>query len=76
MRTKAEEIAAAVERTLATPIFNVNLGNFNHIDCVCGRNFKRREGSFTAKQEVICPNVDCRRIWDVLSEDRTNVHFK
>ncbi len=76
VRTKAEEIAAVIEHTLATPIFNVNFGNFYHIDCVCGRSFKRREGTFTAEQGIVCPNVDCRIIWDVVSEDGANVGLK
>lgn len=76
MTAKAEEVASVIEHTLATPIYNVNFGNFYHIDCVCGRSFRRREGSFTVDQGIVCPNVDCRTIWDVVSEDGTDVHFK
>lgn len=76
MRTKAEEIAAVIEHTLDTAIYNVNFGNFYHIDCVCGRSFKRRDGSFAVEQGVVCPNVDCRTVWDVVSENGTDVHFK
>jgi hypothetical protein len=76
MRKKAEEISAVIGHTLDTPIYNANFGNFYHIDCVCGRSFKRREGSFTAEQGMVCPNVDCRMIWDVVSEEATDVRLK
>jgi hypothetical protein len=76
MREKAEEIAAVIEHTLATPIFNVNFGNFYHISCVCGRNFKRRAGSFTPEAGIVCPDVNCRTIWDLASEDGDEVRFK
>jgi hypothetical protein len=76
MRTKAEEVATVIEHTLDTSIYNVNFGNFYHVDCVCGRSFRRREGSFTADQGIVCPNVDCRAIWDVVSEDEISVRFK
>lgn len=76
MRTKAEEVSAVIEHTLDTPIYNVNFGNFYHVECVCGRSFKRREGSFTVDQGIVCPNVDCRTIWDVVSEEGAGVHLK
>jgi hypothetical protein len=67
MRDKAERIAAVIEDTLAAPIFNVNLGN--SVSCVCGRNFKRRAGSFTPEKGIVCPDVSCGTIWDVVSEE-------
>ena len=76
MMAKAEEVAAVIEHTLDTPIYNVNFGNFYHIECMCGRSFMRREASFTVDQGIVCPNVDCRTIWNVVSEEGTNVHFK
>jgi hypothetical protein len=69
MRAKAMEIAAVIEHTLATAVFNVNFGNFYHISCVCGREFKRRAGSFTPEAGIVCPDVKCRTIWDVASEE-------
>lgn len=76
MRGKAEEIAAVIEHTLATTIFNVNFGNFYHIDCPCGRSFKRRVGSFTPEAGIVCPEVKCRAIWDVVSEEGGKVLLK
>lgn len=76
MREKADEIAAVIEHTLATTIYNVNFGNFYHIDCRCGRTFKRRAGSFTSQTGIVCPDVNCRTIWDVVSEDGTEVQLK
>jgi hypothetical protein len=73
---KAREVAGVIEHTLDTPIFNVNFGNFYEIDCVCGRTIKRREGSFTAAAGIVCPNIECRAIWDVVSEAGTSVSFK
>lgn len=76
MRGKAEEVAGVIEHTLATPIYNVNFGQFYEIDCVCGRQFKRREGSFKAAEGIVCPNTECRAIWDVVSEEGTSVAFQ
>ena len=76
MREKTEEVAGVIEHTLATPIFNVNFGNFYEIPCVCGRPFKRRAGSFTAEEGIVCPNMECRAIWDVEGEERESVGFR
>jgi hypothetical protein len=76
MRDKAEEIAVVIEHTLATTIYNVNFGNFYHVPCVCGRNFKRRAGSFTPEVGIVCPDVKCRTIWDVVSEEGDKVELR
>ncbi|UVO28170.1 hypothetical protein [Bradyrhizobium arachidis] len=76
MREKAEEVAAVIDHTLASPIYNANFGEFYEIDCVCGRRFKRRAGSFTAQQGIVCPNTNCRTIWDVASEKGTRIELR
>jgi hypothetical protein len=76
MREKADEIAAVIEHTLATSIYNVNFGNFYKVDCLCGRSFKRRAGSFAPESGIVCPDVNCRTIWDVVSESGPKVGLK
>jgi hypothetical protein len=75
-RDKAREVAIVIEHTLDTPVFNVNFGNFYETDCICGRLIKRRDGSFTKPAGIVCPNVECRTIWDVVAEAGTSVSFQ
>jgi hypothetical protein len=76
MRGKAGEVANVIEHTLATPIYNGNFGVFYDIGCICGRQIKRREGSFTKAGGIVCPNTECRAIWDVASEEGTSTGFR
>jgi hypothetical protein len=61
-------IAAIIEEldaVLASPIYNVNFGNFFQIKCeCCGTNIKRRADSIP-KSGVVCPNRACRAVYDV-----------
>ena|SRR5258708_1967341 len=76
MLGKAKEVAGVIEHMLATSIFNANFGNFYDIGCICGRQIKRREGSFTKVSGIVCPNTECRAIWDVVSEEGTSISFR
>jgi hypothetical protein len=76
MRDKAEEVASVIEHTLATPIYNANFGNFYEIGCACRRQIKRRAGSFKIADGIVCPNVECRAIWDVVSEEGRSATFR
>jgi hypothetical protein len=66
MLKKAGEVAETIERTLNTPIFNVNLGLFYTFDCDCGRRVKRRSGSFRQEDGIKCRS--CGAIWDTVAE--------
>ena len=63
---KANEIAAECDIILNSSVFNVNFGNFFEFECFnCKTPIKRRLGSFTQQQGVVCPNSNCRATYDV-----------
>jgi len=70
MVEKAKQIADTLGAILSSPVFGVNFGQFFEFDCEdCETKIKRREGSFTAEQGIVCPKGDCRATYDVRSVD-------
>jgi len=60
-----KELAAV----LASPIYNVNFGNFFQLKCeCCGTDIKRRADSIP-KSGVMCPNRACRAVYIVKKID-------
>ena len=58
-------IVDELEAVLASPIYNVSFGNFFQLKCeCCGTDIKRRADSIPASG-VICPNRNCRAVYDV-----------
>jgi hypothetical protein len=58
-------IIEELDAVLASPIYNVNFGNFFQLKCeCCGTDIKRRADSIP-KSGVMCPNRACRAIYDV-----------
>ena len=62
---KATEVAAECEHILNSPIFNVNFGQFYEFECECGAHIRRRSGSFTQDQGVVCHKANCRATYDI-----------
>jgi hypothetical protein len=52
MRAKAVRIAETIDAVLASPIFNVNQGQFVEIRCLCGFDVKRKMSSLQAIAHV------------------------
>jgi len=74
MTVKIQEIVGVIEKILSSPVFNVNFGQFYSFKCDCGRNIKRRIGSFKLEDGIKCPS--CGAVWDIVSEDETVDHVK
>ena len=72
---KAKEIVGVLDHILASPISRVNMGIFYNFKCECGASIKRRSGSFTKEQGIVCPNSKCRAIYDVVSDNGEIVSF-
>ena len=73
---KATQVADECEKILSSPVFNVNFGQFFEFKCTdCGAHIKRRVGSFTREQGVVCPNSKCRATYDVETEGDKEVQF-
>jgi DNA-directed RNA polymerase subunit RPC12/RpoP len=70
IRQKAESIIQTLDETLATTIFNVRFGQFFEFDCDCGRKIKRAEGSFDAKDGIMCPS--CSATYDPIEVPGSN----
>lgn len=64
MRTRVSEIIAELAAVLASPIQNVNFGNFFETICSCGTAIKRRAGSIP-KFGLTCPNKSCEASYEV-----------
>ena len=65
---KATEVANECEQILNSPVFNVNFGQFFEFECKdCRTQIRRRVGSFTPEQGVVCPK--CRATYDVESAE-------
>lgn len=73
---KAIQVADECEKILSSPVFNVNFGQFFEFKCAdCGTQIKKRIGSFTKEEGVVCPNSRCRATYDVKNEGDKNVLF-
>jgi hypothetical protein len=63
-----QRITAIVEEldaVLASPIYQVNFGNFFQLDCEqCGGKIKRRAASIP-RSGLVCPNKACGAVYDV-----------
>ena len=71
---KATEVANECEQILNSPVFNVNFGQFFEFECKdCRTQIRRRVGSFTPEQGVVCPK--CRATYDVESAEGGKVGF-
>lgn len=63
---KASSVAAECEHILKSSVFNVNFGQFFEFKCIdCGVHIRRRSGSFTQQQGVVCLNSNCRATYDI-----------
>jgi hypothetical protein len=71
---KATEVANECELILNSPVFNVNFGQFFEFECKdCSTQIRRRAGSFTPEQGVVCPK--CRAAYNVESAEGGEVRF-
>jgi len=69
MVAKAEEVVTEVEAILASPVFRVNIGHFYRLTCgECGTLIKRRSGSFTPEQGIVCSRTSCGAVYDLVVE--------
>lgn len=76
MAKKAKEIVDILDHILASPMSRVNIGHFYDFSCECGTRIRRRSGSFTQEQGIVCPNSKCRAIYDVVSDDGKTTSFR
>ena len=67
-----EPIATVIKDVLSANIFNTNFGVFYTVECSCGKIIKRRKGSFSKEEGIICPS--CKAIYDIVSEDVEHMH--
>lgn len=74
LRKKINDIFNTLKGIASSPFFNVNFGEFYTLKCECGRNIKRRSGSFKHEDGVKCPS--CGTIWDIFSEDKGSIEAK
>ncbi len=74
---KATQIVCECEQILNSQVLNINFGEFFELDCIdCGTHIRRRNGSFTNEQGVVCPNSKCHAAYDILTGDDNNVNFQ
>jgi predicted RNA-binding Zn-ribbon protein involved in translation (DUF1610 family) len=73
---KATQVADECEKILSSPVFHVNFGQFFELKCIdCGTPIKRRVGSFTKEEGLVCPNSKCRATYDVETKSHEEVQF-
>lgn len=69
---KATKVANECGQILNSPVFHVNFGEFFNFECEdCGTPIRRRVGSFTPEEGVVCPK--CRATYDVESVDENAI---
>jgi DNA-directed RNA polymerase subunit RPC12/RpoP len=76
---KATSVATECDYILSSPVFNFNFGQFFEFECVdCGAHIRRRVGSFTQLQGVVCLSSSCRATYDIEPgmEDKIVVHLR
>lgn len=64
---KAQDIIKVIEDKFSSHIFGNNFGVFYNLECLCGRKFNRRQGSFREEDGIICPS--CGAIHDIVRDD-------
>lgn len=71
---KAMEVANECEHILRSPVINFNFGHFFEFECMdCKNQIRRRSGSFTPEQGVVC--TKCGATYDVKSSEDGHVSF-
>jgi len=76
MTEKATLVADECEKILNSSVFNVNLGTFLEFDCIdCGTHVRRRIGSVTQDQGIVCPNSKCQAVYDFEIGEHGRVKF-
>lgn len=76
IRAKLDEICVTINHILSAGVFNANFGSFLTFQCECGREIKRRSGSFSAEKPLVCPNAECKAIWDAQQTEDKEWVFK
>lgn len=67
MRARCEEIASFIEEVLASPIFNVTLGNFSSIKCAeCGSVIRKR--MISGQRPVLAQCSNCQASYLITEE--------
>jgi ribosomal protein S14 len=67
IRAKAESIAAEIDAVLASPVYNINIGQFVEFQCVCGFGLRRKLGALKDSGVFRC--AECGRYWSYLRDD-------
>jgi hypothetical protein len=76
MREKAEEIAAAIEHTLATPIFTLILAIFFTYRAFVEETSSAGRAASPRRPASCARMLNCRTIWDVVSEEGGKVELR
>jgi hypothetical protein len=75
VRARCEEIATFVEQVLASPIFNITLGNFARLDCMeCGKPIRKRLPH--GQKEVNAECFECDASYTIIDEGDGKVLWK
>lgn len=75
LRSRCEEIVSFVEQVLASPIFNITLGNFAELACMeCGRRMRKRLPH--GEKEVKADCFECDASYTIIVESDGKVLWK
>jgi hypothetical protein len=75
IRTRCDAIAACVDQVLASPIFNLTIGNFSTIECVeCGKPIRKRLPHSEAEVKAEC--YGCKATYTIADGEGGQVMWK
>ncbi|NOV28762.1 hypothetical protein [Methylomonas sp. ZR1] len=67
---KATTVVNEIEKILSSPVFNVNFGSFYKFQCsYCKKDIKCRKESINKDLGIVCQDVKCKAVHDIVSED-------
>lgn len=74
-RDRCEDLAGYVESVLASPVFNITLGNFCTTDCIeCSNPIRKRIPPGASEVEAVC--YECRASYTLIEHDNKKFEWK